>query len=135
MHPIFHGMNNSIQNLLIMKNNKALSFYHRKPENYNCAQSILLAFQEEFNINEETILEFKALGGGRAPEGYCGALYSALSLDLPQEIKDEIETQFVEKARFNTCREIRKNKTLSCVECVQLAENLVNEVMILQDQE
>ena len=119
----------------VLEKNRAISFFHRKPENYNCAQAILLAFQEEFNIDDEKVHVFKAFGGGRAPKGYCGALYAALSLDLPQEVKNEIESKFIQAARFITCREIKINKTLSCIECVQLAENIVNQALVLQEQE
>lgn len=119
-----------------MEKNRAISFFHRKPENYNCAQAILLAFQEEFNnIDDEKIHEFKAFGGGRAPKGYCGALYAALSLDFPEEVKNEIESKFIQEARFITCREIKTNKTLSCKKCVQLAENIVNQALVLHEQE
>ena len=37
-------------------------------ERLNCAQSILKGYQDEFEIPEEQINEFRAFGGGRAEE-------------------------------------------------------------------
>lgn len=55
-----------------MKN--AVDYFHKEPEKLNCAQSILKAWQEDFEISDETIEEFRQWGGGRAEGGVCGAL-------------------------------------------------------------
>jgi hypothetical protein len=39
----------------------------------NCAQSVINAFKEKFDLKKETIELFKVYGAGRAPEGLCGA--------------------------------------------------------------
>lgn len=51
---------------------QASDFFHAE-DNLNCAQSVL----KYFDAPAAQIAEFKAFGGGRAPEGLCGALYAA----------------------------------------------------------
>ena len=60
-----------------MENGKveiALSKF-RKP--YNCAQTVYAAFK---GGDAEGLEELSKCGGGKAPEGLCGALYSAVKL-------------------------------------------------------
>ena len=42
---------------------KAVDYFHKKPALLNCAQAILTAWQKEYDISENTILEFKQYGG------------------------------------------------------------------------
>jgi hypothetical protein len=90
-------------------------------EKYNCAQAILAAFQEKYDIPQEHIDGFKALGGGKAQEGLCGALYAGLSLARQEEAKARLTEEFTRLAGATKCREIRKGGKLSCKECVALA--------------
>ena len=53
------------------------TFLHRKPENWNCAQSLFKGFQEQLHIPDAEIERARALGGGRAEDGLCGALCAA----------------------------------------------------------
>jgi hypothetical protein len=99
-------------------------FYHAQPENLNCAQSILKGFQQELNVSQEKIDSFRALGGGRAPEGLCGALFSADAL-LAEQGKPSIRKEFAEKVGEITCRGIKTGTKTSCSRCVQIADELV----------
>jgi len=85
---------------------------------FNCAQSVLMAF----GVNEKTILDFQSHGSGRAPGGWCGAASSAVFLLNDNKT---VEKYFYEKAGSVTCKEIRKLKQLSCIGCVELATELV----------
>lgn len=96
-------------------------------EKLNCAQSVLRGFQEPFRLGEERIAEAKAWGGGRAENGFCGALYAARTLCAAPDAKERIHGRFVEAAGSDRCREIRALKRLSCKECVELAARLVEE--------
>lgn len=96
-------------------------------EKLNCAQSVLRGFQAQFQIGEERIAEAKAWGGGRAENGYCGALHAARLLGAADETKSRIHSRFVESAGSDRCREIRGLKRLSCKECVELAAQLLQE--------
>lgn len=52
-------------------------YFHVLPQNLNCAQAVLKGFQNEFQISEKEIEEYRAWGGGRAEGGVCGALFAA----------------------------------------------------------
>ncbi len=106
----------------------AKQLFHGK-EKYNCAQAILKAFQEHNNLTDDEIARHKSSGGGKAEGGLCGALYAAkLHLDNVED-KASLEKSFVDKAQYTTCKEIKKNKTLSCVECVETAAELLTRIM------
>lgn len=103
------------------------SLYAYNEEKHNCAQSILRGFQNELGIMEEQITEAKKHGGGRAEDGLCGALHSALCLAGNDEVKSAVRTAFVLHAGSEKCREIRKLGKVSCEECVRLAATLLHE--------
>lgn len=107
-----------------MKDQKAASLFHGK-EKLNCAQAVLKAFQEEASIPDSAINEAKAAGGGRAPDGLCGAVHSAKLLASNDFIRDQIDRSFIEIAGSTRCYEIRGLKKLSCSGCVALAARLL----------
>lgn len=103
--------------------NKARNHYLGKEglKRLNCAQSVISAFKEKYEIDDDTIDLFKGYGGGNAPEGVCGAFYAgmfALEKQAPEKI-EEFKKYFIENAGSLSCREIRTNKKLSCVGCVE----------------
>ena len=110
----------------IMNRTKAADYFHVAPEKLNCAQSILKAFQSQLNISEETIAKFQKHGGGRAPEGICGALFAADYL-LKQQGKNSIHKTFNQKAGAVTCIELKRNKKIPCEMCVKIADKLLEE--------
>ncbi|MFI4911377.1 MAG: C-GCAxxG-C-C family (seleno)protein [Sedimentisphaeraceae bacterium JB056] len=99
---------------------RAKSLFHGV-EKYNCAQAIVAAFKEKYNVSQDVIDEFKAFGGGRAEEGLCGALYAGLHLAGGDLVKDELRNVFMEKAGCLTCKGIKKGSKMPCSECVGLA--------------
>ena len=110
-----------------MKKERVLSeiYLHRKPENWNCAQSLLKGFQNEFAIPDEEIERFRALGGGRAEGGVCGALCGADYL-LGGGFRAELEQAFAQAFGTCYCRELKRNK-VACIDCVRLADKLVED--------
>ena len=52
--------------------NKALELFTAVPKMHNCAQAVA-----EGCGHPEMVAELASCGGGRAPEGLCGALHSA----------------------------------------------------------
>jgi len=98
---------------------KAQRYFHG-PEGYNCAQAVLKIFQEHKDVLEETIEEFSAHGGGRAPHGYCGALHSVLYL-ADESLHDSIKEAFKTKTGSLNCKRIRVKGKVPCVECVRIA--------------
>ena len=105
---------------------RAANYFHG-PDRYNCGQAVLKAFQEDHNVTEDLIEQFKKLGGGRADGGLCGALYAAKTL-AGNELDLSLEEKFVKQAGSARCREIRKKGNLSCRECVYTAAKLLKEI-------
>ena len=112
----------------IMTRTKAAAFYRVAPEKLNCAQCILKAFQTQLNIEDELIATFRKHGGGRAPEGICGALY-AVDYLLAQQGKNSVQAEFLQKANAITCLELKKRRKVSCEMCVTIAEKLALEYL------
>jgi hypothetical protein len=96
-------------------------------DSYNCAQAILKAFQERNKLTDDEIASHVSSGGGRVEGGLCGALYAAKLLLDDVEDKAALEKTFVDKAKYATCREIRKNRTLPCIQCIEAAAELLKE--------
>ncbi|NLW87239.1 MAG: C_GCAxxG_C_C family protein [Planctomycetes bacterium] len=90
----------------------------------NCAQSVLKAFIPEDQQGLQRVADAKGLGGGRAPEGRCGALYAASQL-LDESDGQALAQEFIAEAGSPACREIRKSRSLTCRQCVELAARLV----------
>ncbi|WP_321515925.1 C-GCAxxG-C-C family (seleno)protein [Marinifilum fragile] len=111
------------------KADTALKYFHKPPGYYNCAQAIFKAFQEEYQITNNQIVELAKHGNGKAPDGYCGAYYAVLELikDKP-DLKDEFTRRFQEKSDHLTCFDIRFNYTMSCKNLVKLAANILDEI-------
>ena len=105
---------------------KADKFFRAEPEKLNCAQCILKAFQTQLNIPDSIIAEFRKYGGGRAPEGICGALYAADYL-LEQHGKNSIQEEFRQKANAITCLELKKKRKVSCETYVNIVDELLEQ--------
>lgn len=96
----------------------------------NCAQAVLSAFKKEMSVDESLIDLAKNHGGGRAPEGACGAYWSAKALiekHCCPEKAEEFEKYFREKASSLTCRDIRAKRQLSCLGCVEASAKFISE--------
>ncbi len=105
---------------------KAKKMFHGK-EGYNCAQAVLAAFKDRMNVSQSAIDEFKAYGGGRVPNGYCGALHAALYLTAnDQTAQEKLKDAFMKKAGALTCKEIKALSKLPCGDCVGLAAAALN---------
>ena len=99
------------------------TFLHRKPENWNCAQSLFKGFQEQLAIPDAEIERARALGGGRAEDGLCGALCAADYLAGGGH-RGELEQAFTQAFGTCRCRELKRNK-VPCPDCVRLAHRWV----------
>jgi len=100
-------------------------YFHTLPGNLNCAQAVLKGFQNEFQITEQEIEEYRAWGGGRAAGGFCGAIFSAERI-LHQAGKESIIEEFRQKTGSILCSEI-KEKKFTCLELVRMADELVQK--------
>jgi len=102
----------------------ARSVFHRLPENLNCAQAVLDAWQEATGRQVAPLEEFRALGGGRAPEGECGALHAACR--CAPEAADSMRAAFAQAAGSGHCLTLKRELRFPCKECVGLASELLS---------
>ena len=91
------------------------------PIGYNCAQKVAYANQ----AGQEVIDGLAKMGGGRAPGGLCGALYSALRLSSETE-HERIKAEFSKRLGAETCREL-KAKGVPCPTCIATAIELLKD--------
>ena len=103
----------------------ASDFFHKKPENYNCAQAILKAWQDRLDISDQEIENFRQWGGGRAKNGECGALFAANYL-LEKQGKPPVSKEFIAQVGSAFCREIKRVNKVSCSRCVDIANEIIH---------
>ena len=105
---------------------KSEEYFHKPPVSYCCSQAVLLGFKVEFAVTEREVAEFARYRGGLAPEGYCGALYAANQL-LAKRGLPTVTEEFRAVAGAVKWREIKGGTKYPCMECVRLADRLVEE--------
>ncbi len=95
----------------------------------NCAQSLIAGFSDDFTVEEKTIAAFASCGGGKAPEGRCGALHAAQYIlgGAHTESAKKCEEIFTQSAGSVKCKEIRAQKKLPCPECVEKAAEFLEK--------
>ena len=102
--------------MAIMKRvEQALSSF-RQP--YNCAQTICAAFGRE-----DLLEEMKLCGGGRAPEGTCGALYGAMQ--VAPERAESLRAAFCAATGAFQCSHLKGELRVPCQTCVKTAAELL----------
>ncbi len=99
-------------------------------ERKSCAESILLAFREYRSLTDDEIRTVSAGGHGRAEGGLCGALSAALHLAETPETRDRVRKRFIAQAGSDKCREIRRARTVPCLDCVHIAATLTAEHVV-----
>ena len=109
-----------------MKGKIAASYFHG-PERYNCSQAVLKAYQDEYSISESHIEGYKMYGGGRAEQGLCGALYAVINLAEDKALQERIKIQFCDLTGSQLCKEIRRDGTIDCRQCVECAARLLEK--------
>jgi hypothetical protein len=100
---------------------------HYNARRGNCAQAVAQAWTDKKDPGTAHAERFVAHGGGRAPEGLCGALHAAR--ELAGDHKETLTELFKQNADGHiTCRAIRKNRIMPCTDCVALAAGLLDEL-------
>ena len=102
------------------------AYFRKPPQNYNCAQAVLLGFRDVCGVTDEEVARFAPYRGGRTPTGECGALYAANYL-LARRGLPTVREAFEKEAGALTCLDIRTRTHYPCVACVQLADRLLSE--------
>ena len=99
--------------------NQALEIFERVPRTHNCAQAVAAGCG-----HPELMEELSSCGGGRAPEGRCGALHAVL-LMVPAERREAVRQEFIRKNGSEFCRELKTVHHTPCSQCVETAAALV----------
>lgn len=109
---------------------KAKDYFHLAPQNWNCAQAIQKSVQPITGLNDEDIeLQYRPMGGGRAPAGMCGAIYSVRRLvGEDSSLADELTARFVERTEGLTCHELKGKYGRPCSWLVEQAEEILLEL-------
>lgn len=94
----------------------------------NCAEATFDVLKEKFNL-DDSIDIFKNCGGGRAPNGLCGAVYAGKRAleKIEKEKIEEFEKYLKETAGSLNCKEIRALKKLNCLECIEKTINYIDK--------
>jgi hypothetical protein len=97
----------------------------------NCGQAVVAVFGQDREEYPHLVAEFASYGGGRAPEGECGAYY-ALRVMLSRWGQSRHEQvcreHFVSAAGAIRCADIRRQRKLSCVGCVEQAAGCLEKI-------
>ena len=104
-----------------MSIDKATELFTAVPKKFNCAETIAEAFG-----HGELLSQMHFCGGGRAPEGICGALHAALLL-IPAEDHAAVKQEFLERAGSLLCDELKNTCKTPCLACVRIAAALVEK--------
>lgn len=105
---------------------RAKEYFHLAPHNWNCTQAIHKSQQEYTQLSDEDIeLYYRPMGGGKAPQGMCGALYAIHTLAGDDKtLVERLTSLFAERAGGISCRELKGKCGLSCLELVDIAEEV-----------
>jgi hypothetical protein len=101
----------------------ALKVFRQPPERLNCAQSVLHAWREVSGDTSIALGDLKSFGGGRAPDGLCGALHVACMV-APNRA-ETLKQGFAARLGSLYCRELRAAKVHPCETCVSHATELL----------
>lgn len=107
-----------------MIKSKALEIFRQPPARLNCAQSVIHAYRAVAKDGHHNVEDFKDFGGGRAPEGLCGALFAACSAH-PLNAEGLTE-HFSARMGSVTCKDL-KSRAVPCTSCVAAASELLEE--------
>ena len=106
--------------------NKALELFCAIPKTHNCAQAVACGCGHcEW---KETLA---SCGGGRAPEGRCGALHAAMLLAENDTVREEIRKGFVSENGSEFCHEL-KAAGVPCAKCVECAAALAEKAQLVK---
>jgi hypothetical protein len=103
-------------------------FLGKGAKRYNCAQSVIKAYADAFGSPSGHEAHATS-AAGKAPGGYCGALYAALCIlkEKGSPKTKECENFFRRNFGALTCKEIKSVSKASCVSCVEKAAEFLEK--------
>ena len=117
------------QEELKMKQKAVDAYTGKNGMRLNCAQAVARAAKDAYGVTDAEIDAYAACGGGRAPDGACGAIHAAHELIAKKSPADakKASAEFVEAIGAFTCRDIKAAKKRSCMDCVAEAALLAEK--------
>ena len=101
--------------------NTALEIFRRVPRTHNCSQSVAAGCG-----HPELNAELASCGGGRAPEGRCGALHAAMLMAGPEK-QEAVRQKFIAENGSEFCRELKTVYHVPCEKSVESAARIFEE--------
>lgn len=99
---------------------------------YNCAQAVIKACSDLFELPADILEAHAGNGRGNAPKGYCGALYAVLNvlnIKSPDKL-EECKQFFLKHFGALTCKEIKSDRKKSCLLCVTKAAEFLYQELV-----
>ncbi|MPQ43927.1 C-GCAxxG-C-C family (seleno)protein [Clostridium tarantellae] len=131
-----------------MLKDKAVYYWDKKYD-LNCAECIMYAANDEYNLNlsKETLKVMSAFGGGMAIESVCGAATGALGVigimytnerghesPIVKELTKEFMDRFYEELGTHKCDELkakyRKDDADRCIVMIEAAAKVLEQIVI-----
>ncbi|MDE6653764.1 MAG: hypothetical protein K2K37_05185, partial [Muribaculaceae bacterium] len=103
---------------------KAIDTFRKEPWRHNCAQAIANRWVSLYD-DKDIVDIYAPYIGGRAPQGYCGALYAAMQ--ACPAYAEAIIKEFTESMGATHCSELKRNHRTPCEICVNKADELVEK--------
>ncbi len=101
----------------------ARKVFRQPPERLNCAQAVLYAWRAVSGDTAIALTDLKPFGGGRAPQGLCGALHAACV--VAPDRAEALQRNFAAQLGSVYCKELRAAKVHPCEACVAQAAELL----------
>lgn len=101
----------------------AIAVFRQPPLKYNCAQAVLHGYRAAHPDFPLIPADFQNHGGGRAPDGLCGALWAACEIRFAKA--GALRADFKAKAGAIYCRELKRECGAGCHDNVRLALGLL----------
>ena len=101
--------------------NRASEVFSEVPRKYNCAQSVAAGLGRD-----DLVPQLASCGGGKAPEGRCGALYAAMLISGESKSAD-VRAKFVAAAGSEYCKVLKQELKFPCAKCVETAAALAEK--------
>ena len=98
--------------------NRAVEVFSEIPRKYNCAQAVAAGLDRG-----DLVPLLANCGGGKAPEGRCGALHAAMLISGESNAAD-VREKFVAATGSEFCRVLKQELKVPCSKCVETAAAL-----------
>lgn len=121
--------------------------YYGKEYDLNCAETMIYAANEEYNMNltKETFKTMAAFGGGMAIESVCGVITGSLAVisilftkdrghesDKVKNLTKEFFEKFNEALKTDNCAKLKKEYRTDEVRCslmIETAAKILDEIV------